>query len=56
MEHDIDVLGRPQEAVPVAHVTDEESHVRPRAKPLALVELLALIAPEHPHDGRLGRK
>ena len=40
-----------QQPVAVADVADQEADV-PAAMPVALVELLGLVAPEDAHDGR----
>ena len=40
------------QAVAVADVADQEADV-PAPMPMALVELLRLVAPEDPHDGRV---
>src|SRR5947199_6261852 len=50
MEDGIDVLRRARQAGAVAHVAHEEPHVRTRAQPLALVEVLRLVAPEDSDD------
>ncbi len=54
VEDRVDLLGRADQAVAVADVTDEEAHVAPRTQPLALVELLGLVPSEDPDDGRVG--
>ena len=39
-----------EQPVAIADVADEEPHVAPRPEPLALVELLGLVATEDPDD------
>jgi hypothetical protein len=53
MEDRVDPVHRPEEAVAVADVADEEADVRPVLEPLALVELLRLVAAEDPDDRRV---
>jgi hypothetical protein len=53
MEDGVDPVHGPDEAIPVADVTDQEPDVAPIAEALALVELLRLVPPEDPHDFRL---
>jgi hypothetical protein len=50
VEDGVDPLDRPEQAIAVAHVADQEADVPPRAVALPLVELLGLIAPEDAHD------
>ena len=50
VEDEVDALHRPVEPVTIADVADQEAQVLPPGVPLALVELLGLVAPEDPHD------
>ena len=53
MEDEVDALHRPMETVAVADVADQEAQVAPPGMPLALVELLRLVAAEDADDARL---
>ena len=53
VEDDVDPVHRPVEPVAVADVADEEADVAPVVQPLALVELLRLVAAEDPDDRRV---
>ncbi len=48
VEDDVDALARPQHAVAIADVADEEADAR-SGDPVALVELLRLVSPEDTH-------
>src|SRR5688572_25230450 len=53
VEDEVDALHRPMEPVTIADVADQEAEILPPGVPLALVELLGLVAPEDSHDACL---
>jgi hypothetical protein len=53
MEDEVDVLHGPLETVTIADVSDQETQVTPPGMPLALVELLGLVAAEDADHARL---
>ena len=53
MEDEVDVLHGPLETVAVADVADQETEVAPPGMPLALVELLRLVAAKDADHARL---
>jgi len=56
VEDHIDAFHRAGEAIPVAHVADQEPDIRPIAVVLTLVELLGLIPAEDSNDLRFESK
>ena len=50
VEHRVNAVDSPGEAVPVAHVTDQEPDVGMVLETLPLVELLGLVTTEDPDD------
>ena len=53
MEDEVDVLHGSKESVAVADVADQETQVAPPGMPLAVVELLRLVAAEDADHARL---
>ena len=53
MEDEVDVLHGPLETVTIADVADQETEITPPGMPLALVELLGLVAAEDADHARL---
>ena len=50
VEDEVDALHRPVEPVTIADVADQEAEIPSSGVPLALVELLGLVAPEDTDD------
>jgi hypothetical protein len=53
VEHGVDAVHRPDQAIAIADVADQEPDVGSVAQTLALIELLRLVAAEDPDDLRL---